>query len=156
MVGYTYSVPQSKDPNYAFYTNPIDSTKQLTYITTSSDTAGYILKYRVQSLLKADLQVTWKRFSTGFGGRYFGFMKNIDRAFYEILDDPMFKVKTGIKKYREEHNTGTFILDYRVSYTLKSFKFSFIINNILNTEFSLRPLTMEAPRMSQVQVLFKI
>jgi len=156
MVGYTYSVPKSTDPNYAFYTNPLDSTKQLTYITTSSDTSGYILKYRVQSLLKADLQVTWKQFSTGFGGRYYGFMKNIDRAFYEILDDPMFNVKTGIKKYREEHNKGNFIVDYRVSYTLKSFKFSFIVNNLLNTEYSLRPLTMEPVRMSQVQVIFKI
>ena len=156
LVGYTYSVPQSTDPNYAFYTNPIDSTKKLTYFTTSTDTNGLILKYRVQSLLKADLQVTYKRFSTGFGGRYFGFMKNIDRAFYEILDDPMFNVKTGIKQYREEHNTGTFILDYRVSYALKSFKFSIIVNNLLNTEFSLRPLTMESPRMSQFQVIYKI
>ena len=156
LVGYTYSVPQSTNPNYAFYTNPIDSTKKLTYFTTSTDTNGLILKYRVQSILKADLQLTWKRFSTGFGGRYFGFMKNIDRAFYEILDDPIFNVKTGIKKYREEHNTGTFILDYRVSYTLKSFKFSLIVNNLLNTEFSLRPLTMEAPRMSQFRVIYKI
>jgi outer membrane cobalamin receptor len=156
LVGYTYSIPQATNPNYVFYTNPVDSTKKLTYYTTSTDTNGLILKYRVQSLLKADLQVTWKRFSTGFGGRFFGFMKNIDRAFYEILDDPIFNVKTGIKKYREVHNTGTFILDYRVSYTLKSFKFSFIVNNLLNTEFSLRPLTMEAPRMSQFQVLFKI
>jgi len=156
LVGYTYAIPQSKDPNYAFYTNPKDNTKQLTYYTTSTDTNGLILKYRVQSLLKADIQVTWKRFSTGFGGRYFGFMKNIDRAFYEILDDPMFNVNTGIKKYRVEHNSGTFILDYRVSYTLKSFRFSFIVNNLLNTEFSLRPLTMEAPRMSQFQVIYKI
>jgi outer membrane receptor protein involved in Fe transport len=156
LVGYTYSVPQSTNPDYAFYTNPNDSSKQLTYYTTSTDTNGYILKYRVQSLFKADLQVTWKRFSTGFGGRYYGFMKNIDKAFYEILDDPIFNVKTGIKKYREEHNTGTFILDYRVSYTIKSFRFSFIVNNLLNTEFSLRPLTMEAPRMSQFQVIYKI
>ena len=156
MVGYTYSVPKSTNPDYAFYTNPIDSTKQLTYITTSSDTTGYILKYRIQSLLKADLQVTWKRFSTGLGGRYYGYMKNIDRAFYEILDDPMFNVKTGIKQYREEHNNGNFIVDYRVSYVLKSFKFSFIVNNLLNTEYSLRPLTMEPVRMSQLQVIFKI
>jgi outer membrane cobalamin receptor len=156
MVGYTYSVPKSTDPNYAFYTNPIDSTKQLTYITTSSDTTGYILKYRVQSLLKADLQVTWKRFSTGFGGRYYGFMKNIDKAFYEILDDPIFNVKTGIKQYRQDHNKGNFIVDYRISYTFKSFKFSIIVNNLLNTEYSLRPLTMEPVRMSQLQVLLKI
>jgi outer membrane receptor protein involved in Fe transport len=156
MVGYTYSIPKATDPHYAFYTNPSDTTKQLTYITTSSDTTGYILKYRVQSLLKADLQLTWKRFSTGLAGRYYGFMKNIDRAFYEILDDPIFNVNTGIKQYRTDHNKGNFIVDFRVSYALKSFKFSLIVNNLLNTEYSLRPLTMEPVRMSQLQVVFKI
>jgi outer membrane receptor protein involved in Fe transport len=152
MVGYTYSVPQSLEPDYAFYVNPNNPSHPLTYITTSSDTTNYILKYRVQSLLKADVQLTWKRFSTGFGGRYYGFMKNIDK----ILDGQMFGVKTGIKEYREEHNTGTFIVDYRVSYALKSFNFSVIINNLLNTQFSLRPLTVEPPRMTQLQVIYKI
>ena len=156
MVGYTYSVPEALDPNYVFYVNPNTPNHPLTYITTSSDTTGHILKYRVQSLLKSDVQVTWRRFSTGFGGRYYGFMKNIDKFFYEILDGQMFGVKTGIKKYREEHNTGTFILDYRVSYAMKSFKFSVIVNNLLNTEFSLRPLTVEPPRMTQLQVIYRI
>ena len=156
MVGYTYSVPEALDPNYVFYVNPVNEKNSLTYLTTSSDTTGHILKYRVQSLLKADVQITWKRFSTGFGGRYYGFMKNIDKFFYEILDGQMFGVKTGIKKYREEHNTGTFIVDYRVSYALKSFKFSVIVNNLLNTEFSLRPLTVEPPRLTQLQVIYRI
>jgi len=156
MVGYTYSVPQALDPNYVFYVNPNNAKNSLTYLTTSSDTTGHILKYRVQSLLKADIQVTWKRFSTGFGGRYYGFMQNIDKFFYEILDGQMFGVKTGIKKYREEHNTGTFIVDYRVSYAMKSFKFSVIVNNLLNTEFSLRPLTIEPPRLTQLQVIYRI
>ncbi|MCK9204596.1 MAG: TonB-dependent receptor [Bacteroidales bacterium] len=153
MVGYTYSIPQSKDPNYVFYR---DKKNAYTYLSTSSDTSGYILKYRVQSVLKADVQLTWKKFSTGFGGRFYGFMKNIDKFFYDFLDGQMFGVKTGIKKYREEHNTGTFILDYRLSYALKDFKFSVIVNNVFNTEFSLRPLTIEPPRMTQVQVIYKI
>jgi len=156
MLGYTYSVPQALDPNYVFYVDPNNSKNSLTYLFTSSDSAGHILKYRVQSLLKGDVQVTWKRFSTGFGVRYYGFMKNIDRFFYDILDGQMFGVKSGIKKYRAEHNTGTYIVDYRISYALRSFKFSVIVNNLMNTEFSLRPLTIESPRMTQLQVVYKI
>jgi len=68
----------------------------------------------------------------------------------------MFGVKTGIKKYREEHDKGTFILDYRISYAIKGFNFSVIVNNLMNTELSLRPLTVEAPRMTQLQVVYKI
>ncbi len=150
MVGYTYSIPQSLNPNYVFYVNPQQVNHSLTYLNTSSDTSGHILKYRVQSTLKADAQVTWKRFSTGLGGRFYGFMKNIDQFFYDALDN------TGIKKYREEHSKGTFIVDYRISYALKSFNFSVIVNNLMNTEFSLRPLTIEPPRMTQLQVIYKI
>ncbi|MEI6455371.1 MAG: TonB-dependent receptor [bacterium] len=156
LLGYTYSIPESTDPGYVFYVDPKTPDKPYTYLSTSSDTAGYILKYRVQSIIKADIQITWKRFSTGFGARYFGFMKNIDKAFYDFLDNPMFGVNTGIKKYREQHNTGTLILDYRLSYALKNFKFSFLVNNLLNTEFSLRPMTMEPPRMTQIQVIYTI
>jgi iron complex outermembrane receptor protein len=156
MIGYTYSIPEALDPNYVFYTNPYNAKNSLTYLTTSTDTNGHILKYRVQSLLKADVQITWKRVSTGFGGRYYGYMKNIDAFFYQILDGQMFGVKTGIRKYREEHNTGTFIVDYRLSYAMRSFKFSLIVNNLMNTEFSLRPLTVEPPRMTQLQVIYKI
>jgi outer membrane receptor protein involved in Fe transport len=154
MVGYTYSVPQSTDPNYVFYKTPTNA--KYTYLSTSSDTNGYILKYRVQSLLKADLQITWKRFSTGVGGRYYGFMKNIDKSFYDFLDGQMFGVQTGIKQYRIDHNSGTFILDYRIGFALKDFKFSVIVNNLLNQEFSLRPLTMESPRATTLQVVYKI
>ncbi len=156
MVGYTYSIPEALNPNYVFYVNPYNAKNSLTYLNTSTDTAGHILKYRVQSLLKADVQITWKRFSTGLNGRYYGYMKNIDQFFYDILDGGMFGVNTGIKKYREEHNTGTVIVDYRVSYALRSFKFSVIVNNLMNTEFSLRPLTVEPPRMTQLQVVYKI
>ncbi|MCK9218564.1 MAG: TonB-dependent receptor [Bacteroidales bacterium] len=153
LIGYTYSIPQSTDPNYVFYQSKKSA---YTYLSTSSDTSGNILKYRVQSIFKGDIQLTYKRFSTGFSGRYYGFMKNIDKFFYDFLDGQMFGVKTGIKKYREEHSTGTFILDFRVSYALKDFKFSVLVNNLFNTEFSLRPLTIESPRMTQVQVTYKI
>jgi hypothetical protein len=83
-------------------------------------------------------------------------MKNIDKFFEDVLDGQMFGVKTGIKKYREEHNTGTMIVDFRASYALRHFKFSCIINNMFNTEFSLRPLTVEPMRMSQFQVIYTI
>jgi outer membrane cobalamin receptor len=155
MLGYTLAIPEALDPNYVFYEYP-NSKKTLTYLNTSSDTTGHILKYRVQSLFKGDIQLTWNHFATGFGGRYYGFMKNIDKFFYDVLDGQMFGVNTGIKKYREENNTGTFILDYRVSYAWKSFKFSVIVNNLMNEEFSLRPMTIEPPRMTQLQVIYKI
>ncbi|MGE5424131.1 MAG: TonB-dependent receptor, partial [Syntrophothermus sp.] len=136
MAGYTYSIPQAKDPNYAYYTYT-NIGRQITYLNSSSDATNNILKYRVQELLKADVQVNYGRVFVGLGGRFYGFMQNIDKFFYEVLDGQMFGVKTGIKKYREEHNTGTMIVDFRTGITVRNFKLSLIVNNLMNKEFSL-------------------
>jgi outer membrane receptor protein involved in Fe transport len=59
-------------------------------------------------------------------------------------------------KYREEHHDGNFIVDMRVGYVVKDFKFSVLINNVFNTEYSLRPITIEAPRTTSLQVILSI
>ena len=121
LFGYSYSVPQSLAPNYEFYSskNPNDYN---TYLKSSSDTNGHILKYRIQSLLKTDLEITYKKFSTGISVRYYGFMKNIDKFFIDY-DKPTY-FATGITKYREEHQTGTTVYDYRISFLLKALIFT--------------------------------
>jgi len=158
LLGYTYSVPKALDPDYIYYENFESSTQKMryySYSSTSSDTSGYILKYRMQQLAKTDLQVTFKKkLSAGISGRYYGFMKNIDIFLYQ-LDQPN-AMHSGITKYREEHNNGNFIVDFRVCYMLKDFKFSVLINNIFNTEYSLRPITIESPRTTSIQVILSI
>jgi outer membrane cobalamin receptor len=153
LLGYSYSVPECTDVNYQFYksSNPNDYN---TYLKASSDTNGHILKYRIQSLGKADVQLTYKKFSTGFSIRYYGYMKNIDKFFIDY-DKPTF-FATGITKYRIDHPNGTTVYDCRISYLLKDFQFSLIVNNLLNTEYSLRPLTMESPRSTSIQIVYKI
>jgi len=151
MLGYTYSIPQALDTGYVFYR---DRVFWLSYNTTSTDKSNNILKYRVQHLFKLDLDLTFKRWAGGVSGKYYSFMQNIDKFFYDY-DRPGF-FNTGIKKYREENDKGTFIMDVRLSYTLHSFKLSAIVNNVLNTEFSLRPCTIEPPRFTTLQVIYTI
>ena len=151
LIGYTYSVPESTNPNYVYYKNGVDV---YTYNKTSSDTSGNILKYRIQNLFKFDGQITYKKFSTGMSANYYGYMKNIDKFFY-TTDVPGY-FNTGITKYREDHHNGIWVYNYRISYALNYFKISLIVNNLLNTEYSLRPLTIEAPRLTTLQVIYKI
>lgn len=155
IAGYTYLLPQSLDPDYVFATdNPsTDFTPTpLTYSNTSTDTTDNILKYRFQHLAKADAEITWKFISIGYSIRYYSFMKNIDKTFYD-LDQP-YLLPTGIKSYREKHNKGYVIHDLRAAVKLnKTFKASFLINNAANTEYSLRPLKIEAPRTYTVQLV---
>jgi hypothetical protein len=81
-------------------------------------------------------------------------MKNIDVFLYQ-LDQPN-AMHSGIKKYREQNKDGNFIVDVRLSYSYGDFKFSFLVNNFFNTEYSLRPITIEAPRTTSLQVLLHI
>ena len=158
ILGYTYSNPIALDPNLVYYEHFEQTTQKIreyTYINTSSDTTGYTLKYRIQHLGKSDIQFTFKkRISAGITGRYYGFMKNIDIFLYQ-LDQPK-AMHSGIVEYREKHNKGNFIVDFRVSYLIKDFKISLMMNNVFNTEYSLRPITIEAPRSTSLQVVMTI
>ena len=158
MFGYTYSVPKALEPDLVYHEHfqqTIGKVRQYTYNNTSSDTTGDILKYRMQNVFKSDVQVSFrKRFSTGFTGLYYGYMKNIDIAFYQ-LEGPG-AMHSGIVGYRNEHNKGNFIVDFRVSYIIKNFKLMLLVNNLFNTEYSIRPITVEPPRLTTLKVIFKI
>jgi iron complex outermembrane receptor protein len=153
LAGYTYSLPQSLAPNEIYYTDSRLSTV-FNFNQTSSDSTGGILKYRIQHLGKVDLQLSWKRIGFGVSGRYYSFMRNIDMFFYRF-DKPGF-FNTGIYEYRKTHNGSNIIMDMRLSYELKKhFKFAFIMDNVLNREYSLRPMTVEPPRTTQIQIIYK-
>lgn len=121
IVGYSYIDPRnlSYDP-----TNP-SSTK--------------ILKYRIQHSFKADIQSTYKSFMLGVNMFYNSYMKEIDDVGIGAL--------AVVKKFRETHNKGDFVMDIRAGYSFKEkFTFSFICKNVLNREYMLRPALIEAPR----------
>ena len=158
LVGYTYTMPQALNPNEIYYTNYESSTgktREYTYNNTSTDTYKNVLKYRIQNLVKSDLQFTYKkRLSAGVTGRYYGYMRNIDIFLYQ-LDTPG-AMHSGIQNYRQQHHDGNFIMDCRLGYAFGIFKVSVLVNNLMNTEYSLRPITVEATRTTSLQVLVNI
>lgn len=151
--GYTYCVPQSINPDYVFaHDNPASGIPPtaLTYAKTSTDTTNNILKYRFQHIAKVDLQLSWKAFSIGWSTRYYSFMQNIDIAF-SYLDQPN-QPGAGLADYRKKHDKGIFVHDARLSYKLSAhYKAALVCNNLMNLEYSLRPLKIEAPRTIALQ-----
>jgi outer membrane receptor protein involved in Fe transport len=126
LAGYTYV-----DPRYRTFTE-VDSI--------SSSAKRNILKYRFQHTAKIDLETGKNKWRVAASARYYSFMENIDAILEEL-------VVPGLKEYREENNKGFTILDIRASYQItKKLKTSFLINNILNLEYSMRPGLLEAPR----------
>ena len=145
------------------YTNPIDPDYNAQTDTLGSALNSNVLKYRNRHLFKNDMQFEYKKFAFGFSNRYYSFMESIDRRFVE----PLFKeygsgfdnlyILPGLKEYREKNNRGNWITDMRISYQLsKQLKTSFIVNNLFNEEYTLRPGDVRPPRMFMIQIMLKV
>ncbi len=149
LADYTYVLPQAVNPNYVFF---VDSSQQsMSYNSSSTNTKNNILKYRFQSIAKIDLQFTYKIFSLGGDMRYYSNVQNIDAIFYAF--EP--QMHSGIEQYRDSHTGGTIIYDARIGMDVsKNFKFAFVVNNVLNLSYSLRPLKIESPRTFALRLSF--
>lgn len=185
LAGYTYTTPKNLDPNYVFGTDSVDTDitvpgvqgNDLTYNNTSIDTTNDILKYRFQHIAKIDVEFFYKKFTLGYSCRYYSYMKNLDRTFY-ALDNTV--LGTGLPQYRGDeyqpsyydpgtgtvvpdkiiigdNKKGNVVMDIRLSYQISPIhKIAIISNNLLNREYSLRPLKIEAPRTISLQYTLKV
>lgn len=153
LAGYNWSLPQSLTPNQNYALDTSSTT--LNYLNSSTDTTNNILKYRFQHTVKVDAEVTYKFISFGASVRYNSFMQNIDKAFY-TLGSPPLNIVPNIKAFRDGHNQGDWVLDMRLAVQIsKSSKLSFIINNVANRIYSMRPGKVEAPRSFIVQYVYQ-
>jgi iron complex outermembrane receptor protein len=157
LAGYTYILPVALEPGLKYPVRyGLDS---LTYASSSSDSTGYLLKYRFQHLVKGDIEFTRGPWMLGFSVRYNSYMRNIDKIF-EDLDDILGLLGQplpGLKEYREDNkNKGNLIFDARLGYQVnEKIRLSFVVNNLTNQEYTLRPMSMEAPRTTAVQLQIK-
>jgi iron complex outermembrane receptor protein len=152
--GYTFTLPQSVEPEYVYAVeDPGEGfiPKELSYLSTSTDTTDFILKYRMQHIAKMDAELTRKPWAVGFSIRYYSFMQNIDKTFYDI--DLSGTLPTGIVDYRAEHHHGTWVTDARISFDFfKHYTAALVVSNLFNLEYSLRPVKIEPMRTMALQV----
>lgn len=152
LMGYTYTNPISTTPDqiYAYPGDPNSVYPPATYNNTSSEIDGHPLKYRLAHLVRADLEGDWKRWMLGVSARYNSVMENIDKIFIDLDGTPA--LSTGIKKWREEHDTGDLVFDARMGYSISgASRISFIVNNFTNHEYAVRPLTINKQRTFMMQ-----
>jgi iron complex outermembrane receptor protein len=155
--GYNYILPKSLEPDYVFAKdyNPVGN-DEFTFINTSVNPEGDILKYRFLHSLKADIEFDYKGFSPGIGLKYFSKIVNLDKAIedFEIATKAAGGSIQPIEymNYYYNYNNGNLILDLRLSYSfLEKHKVSVTANNLTNRWYSLRPLKAEAMRTIMFQ-----
>ncbi|MGB1031808.1 MAG: hypothetical protein ACPGWM_04300, partial [Flavobacteriales bacterium] len=144
-------VPTSTTPDLIYANGGVDSDLlESSFVNSSSDPSNDILKYRLQHLVRADVEAVRKGFSIGVSVRYNSRMQNIDNAFLLLEEQGL--VSWGLVDWRAEHQTGDIVFDARVGYTYKDkHKLMFIVANLMNREYAIRPLAIEPPRLTTIQ-----
>jgi len=156
LAGYTFMNPKALEADSAYLSTFSSLVTNYQYDKTldlNSDTVSNNLKYRFNHLAKADIQLDYKKISFGFSWRYNSYVHNIDQAF-NVLD--LFSGNTflgNLNEYRTENRNGTSIFDARLAYKFsKLLKLNFVVNNLMNVEYSTRPGWVMPPRTFVIQM----
>jgi iron complex outermembrane receptor protein len=172
---YTWSNPTTKDPALIYYTykSSPDSpeTIELSFLNSSSDTTRNVLKYRIEHMVKVDLEFAFfKKFALGGTLVYYSAMRNVDRFMFvndannPTLDPAIQEVVAqygdlpfyNFYNFFEANKNGALTLDLRASYYFNKVSVSFIVKNVTNRLYALRPLYAEPPRTYTLQLIVKI
>jgi iron complex outermembrane receptor protein len=153
LMGYTHTLPVSTTPDLVYATPPFPNSTfpPSTYTNTSYNPKNDILKFRIQHLFRGDLQAAYKRFFIGGSARYNSHVQNIDLAFITLDDNGL--LETGVHEWMDTHTTGDWIFDARIGLVfIEKVRLAFLVNNVTNETYAMRPLSIEAPRSMQVQM----
>jgi len=174
MLSYTWSNPVTKDPELIYYTykpSPEFTPVQQSHQNTSSDTTRNVLKYRIEHMMKLDIEFTFfKKFALGGNLIYYSAMRNVDKFIYlydnnnPTLDPETIKLHKAygdlpfynIYNFFQENKNGALTLDLRASYYFDKLSISFIVKNVTNRLYALRPLYAEPPRTFTLQLIVKV
>lgn len=156
-LGYVYTEPRDADYKErnaveGLYSDPLQMKEK-------SNTGKY-LKYRPKHSFKGTLDFQWKRITLGANISWKSKILAVD---YLMMDerpkaqnDLMDYVRTilfgqskgeTLASYWKKHNTDYATVDFRFGVkATKEVAFQFMINNLLNKEYSYRPMAVAAPR----------
>jgi outer membrane receptor protein involved in Fe transport len=151
LLGYTYTRPITLTPDYNYSPNP---NYEATYDSTSFNTTNNILKYRSPHLVRADAHLSFERWFVGMSLRYQSQLDNFDKAFLQFEEYGF--VRWGVGDWLAAHPRQPWVADLRAGVNLgPELRLSLVINNLFNSEYSLRPLNMEPPRLTQLMLTYE-
>lgn len=125
----------------AFKAFAISDKEHLAYTGNEPDNILHgIMRYRFRHTVKADFNVDINKLSFGTNVRYYGFIDRVDEVFALVIQD--------IQDYRDSKKfNGDWVVDLRASYQFSErFKLGFIVKNVFNRNYQLRPAKPDAPR----------
>lgn len=156
-IGYTFTEPEDTDNDKRIeeektYSDPLQMKNK-------SNDSKY-LKYRNKHSFKTTIDYTYKWLSLGVNMSYRSKILAVD---YIMVDERVKEQKDlmdyarmfifgyedglSLHDYWMNHNNGIFTMDLRAAVRFKEHvEVQFMVNNLLNTEYSYRPMALAAPR----------
>lgn len=156
--GYTYSYPgdlvgNPDQKNIGTYIKNLFSGIVLTADDPLAQNS--ILNFRALHTARFDMEMNVHQFTFGFAANYNGYMYDIDDFFkgeglIEGLvvanSEDVSNIVESLDDFRSNRTKGDLVLDIRTSYNINdNHKVDFIINNIGNRQYAIRPLKMSPP-----------
>lgn len=164
-LGYVFIEPidadyKEKNAREDKYTDPLQMKEK-------SNNTKY-LKYRQKHTVKGTFDFQWKRISLGTNMAWKSRTLAVDYLMVDerkaasgqmqlmgYLRDVLFGNVDGqnLDSYWKDKNTNYFVMDLRAGVKVtKEIAFQFMINNLLNKEYSIRPMAVSAPRTYVMQL----
>lgn len=145
LCGYTYTYPVNltTDSSLQSFGNYMKGFAR-TYNQIDSAQKMSILPYRNRKLVKIDVELSYKKFSFGYGSFYY--------SVYDRIDQPLYNFLPGVSKFLENVGDGDWIHNIRMGYQLnQNVTVALLVNNITNHEYAVRPARMDPPRNLNLQ-----
>lgn len=156
-IGYTFIEPEDIDNDKRIeeektYTDPLQMKNK-------SNDSKY-LKYRNKHSFKTTIDYNYKWLTLGVNMAYRSKILAVDyilvdereKAEPDLMDYARkfimgYEDGEDLHSYWTKHNTGVFTMDFRCAAKFtEHMELQFIVNNLLNTEYSFRPMALAAPR----------
>ncbi len=113
-----------------------------------------VLKYRSKHQAKIDVEAKLGKLKWGVSVQSVSHVVNIDKAFEAV--PPVGIDLFGIGQYRDFNGVGYTLMDSRLSFLAGKLTITALVNNILNSEYTLRPALIEAPRNVGLRLDYKL
>jgi hypothetical protein len=119
-----------------------------------SSAMDYLLFMRSRHLLNGDLQVDYRRWSTGISV-YFGSFPEAFQPEFEGVVDLLSQDGLSLNDYGQQRINGDWVWDARLAYTVNDYmRVNFIVSNVTNRLYGMRPSRPEPIRNYTLQLNF--
>ena len=153
LIGQTLLDPVSLTPDSVYAEFPTVP-GGVSYLSTSSDTTGHVLKYRIRNTFRANLSLQHENgWTIGWNAARNTSIQNIDKAFLDI--EELGLLQYGLIDWLGDRKDAQWLHDVQVGRKFNDqHHVELIVRNAANLSYALRPLAAEANRLWMVRYTF--